>query len=543
MPKVIPWHTTIGAKLGASVVIVLLVLLALIVTNWTFYQSRQGLREWSKHMSKGRRAAYRILYLANQLFLVQGELRTQTADDLREEIKGMEDRLRDGRTGNASLGIPPVTDTNLLGQLEQRSEDLKNKIKPALLKVLSAPSRDVVESELASLDQILRDYSDDVNRSLETADDIVGEQVRHEGLLQFVLGLIAVAALGGVLVITWNISSRIRMLAESADRIAGGDLSHRTATRGRDEVAALAESFTSMTGQLSSTIDSERQRRVKIEALLANIRTAVTQLTSTSAEILASTTQQASGAQEQAAAVSQTVTTVDEVTQTAEQAAQRAKNLGEAVHRTQEIGKTGRRVVDESIVALTTVQGQIEATAENILGLAERAQAISEIIAAVNDIAEQTNLLALNAAIEASRAGEHGKGFTVVANEVKVLADQSKKATGEVRQILGEIQKATNTAVLSTEEVTKGVTSAAKVAGQAGETIKTLADALAEAAQVAAQIVGSAGQQATGMAQIHQAMKNVDLVAKQNLAAMKQNEQAAQNLNAVGSQLAALSAE
>src|SRR5436309_9556961 len=112
------------------------------------------------------------------------------------------------------------------------------------------------------------------------------------------------------------------------------------------------------------------------------------------------------------------------------------------------------------------VKEKVEATAENILTLAEQAQAIGNIIAAVNDIAEQTNLLALNAAIEASRAGEHGKGFTVVAGEVKALADQSKKATGQVRQILGEIQKATNTAVLSTEAVTKGVAAAMKGGSQ-----------------------------------------------------------------------------
>ena len=115
-----------------------------------------------------------------------------------------------------------------------------------------------------------------------------------------------------------------------------------------------------------------------------------------------------------------------------------------------------------------TVQEQVETTAENILALAEQAQAIGEIIATVNDIAEQTNLLALNAAIEASRAGEHGKGFAVVAGEVKALADQSKKATAQVRQILGEIQKATNKAVLSTEEVTKGVAAAIQVGRPGG---------------------------------------------------------------------------
>src|SRR3546814_17620841 len=91
-----------------------------------------------------------------------------------------------------------------------------------------------------------------------------------------------------------------------------------------------------------------------------------------------------------------------------------------------------------------TVREQTGSIAESILALAEQAQAIGEIIATVSDIAEQTNLLALNAAIEASRAGEHGKGFTVVANEIKALADQSKKATVPVRQHLGENTRAAN---------------------------------------------------------------------------------------------------
>ena len=191
-------------------------------------------------------------------------------------------------------------------------------------------------------------------------------------------------------------------------------------------------------------------------------------------------------------------------------------------------------MVEDSIAALAKVQEQVETTAQNILALAEQAQAIGDITTLVADVAEQTNLLALNAAIEASRAGEHGRGFAVVAGEVKALADQSKKATAQVRQILGEIQKGTNAAVLSTEEVTKGVASAGRVADQAGQTITALAETLAEASQAASQITASAGQQATGMGQIHQAMRNIDEAARQNLAALRQAEQAAQNLNALG---------
>ncbi len=275
-------------------------------------------------------------------------------------------------------------------------------------------------------------------------------------------------------------------------------------------------------------------------AVSGPLRESTSVLAASTSEILAAMTQQASGASESSAAVAQTVATVDEVSQTAEQAAQRARSVGDSAQRAAEIARTGRQAVEDSTVAITEVREQVESIAEHIVALAEQAQAIGEIIATVNDIAEQTNLLALNAAVEAARAGEQGRGFAVVAGEVKSLADQSKKATVQVRQILGEIQRATSAAVMTTEQGTKQVVTTQRQVTEAGRTIQTLADAVAEAAQAAAQIVASAGQQAVGMAQIRQAMTSIHEATQQNLASTRQSERSAQDLNILGRRLLTL---
>jgi len=195
------------------------------------------------------------------------------------------------------------------------------------------------------------------------------------------------------------------------------------------------------------------------------------------------------------------------------------------------VSENGRQSVEAIMEGMTEIREKVQAIAQDILALSEQTQQIGEITATVNDIADQSNLLALNATIEAAKAGEQGKGFAVVAAEVRNLADQSKQATAKVRSILGDIQKATNAAVLATEQGTKGVETGMTLAQQAGSVINQLSETIREAAQAAQQIAASAHQQNIGMEQISQAMKDINQATVQFVAGARQSQTAAENLN------------
>ena len=267
------------------------------------------------------------------------------------------------------------------------------------------------------------------------------------------------------------------------------------------------------------------------------VQEAIARLQSISSEILASTTQQARGMEEQNASVSETVTTMSELGQTIDEAAERASVVREVVKRTVEAGNSGREAVQKSVTAMDKVRQQVNSIAKNNLDLAERAQAIGEIISTVNDVTDQTNLLALNAAVEAARAGEYGKGFGVVAAEIKSLAEQSRQATQQVSQILGDIQKATNAAVLATEQGTRDADETTRVVQEAGEAITLLSHSLEESSRMAAQISASSGQQAVGIKQVCEAMGHLETVAREQVAATRQVEAAMADLQSLSHQL------
>ena len=372
---------------------------------------------------------------------------------------------------------------------------------------------------------IAETLGDDAEKRAQAAVERSRQRADESVQTFFLIG--AAALLLGVamaLLLTHIIANPLKQFAGMANRVAAGDLSvDMPASRRTDEVGLLAQSFRAM-------VEGLRQ-------LTLEIREGMNVLGTSSSEILATTTQVASGAAETATAVSETTATVEEVKQTVQLANQKARQVSDSAQQAAQVSQTGRQAVEAMITGMNRIREQTAATADSIVRLSEQSQVIGEIIATVNDLAEQSNLLAVNAAIEAAKAGEQGKGFVVVAQEIKSLAEQSKQATAQVRSILGDIQKATGAAVMATDLSGRAVDAGAQQSDAAGEAIRLLAESMAEAAQAALQIAASSQQQLVGMDQVALAMENIKQASTQNMAGTRQAEAAAQGLHELGVKL------
>ncbi|MET4805291.1 methyl-accepting chemotaxis protein [Limibacillus sp. MBR-115] len=472
------WLKSFRGKVTGIAILIILAALVMQVTNGhTLSTAREAPARMTKLVEGETLVAQMVADITNLVHVDFG-LENQTRHRLRRSMEQVEERFDTLLRGNQALGITPISDKETLASL-QNSENLwDDEIKPDIDVFLNLGSRESAKARADSLLSSLERLASNVRRNVNAQQEILNDAVDTAGLIQILgFALILVVLAGGY----WLIAGIIR-----------------------------------------------------------TVETTTTALASASSELLAVTQQQASTVKEQAASVSETVSTVEEIQQTSEQAAGRAKEVSDASERASEVGAEGQSAIDASIARMEEMQKQTNRIAENILDLSQRAQAIGEIIASVNEIAEQTNLLALNAGIEAARAGEHGGGFSVVAREIKDLAGQAKKATGEVRNILMEIQRATNSTVMVTEEGAKSADATIEAIRNAGDTIRSLKENIDETMIAAQQIAASSAQQATGITQIQQAMRDIDEATNQTTAATSQTERAAQDLNDLGQRLKAL---
>ncbi len=340
-------------------------------------------------------------------------------------------------------------------------------------------------------------------------------------LIVILIGAFTSIVLG--IVISRAITIPLAKSVKLAEAVALGDLTVKIDIDQKDEIGQLANALKNMVEKLKS--------------ITYEIKNGITVLGTSTAEILSTVTEISTGAAETATSVSETTTTVEEVRQTAILSSQKAQLLMLSSNKAADSVDKGRESINAVIAAMKKIDNQMNIISETVLKLSDQNRTIGEITSSVSDIADQSNLLAVNAAIEAAKAGEHGRGFTVVAQEIRSLADQSKKATAQVKEILNEINKSVNKAVGVTEQGTRTVEEGRNLVAESGEVIELLAENVEESSKASLQISSSNQQQMAGMEQIVPAMENIKIASQQNVLGIKQAQAAAHDLNTLGQNL------
>jgi methyl-accepting chemotaxis protein len=566
---------SIGKKIGSGFALALLVLTIVSAVSYDSTIKLIDSAEWVRHTHEVLNtlddvlSAFKDAETGQRGYIITGEARYlepyQGAHDaVDQKLKHLRDLTSDNPNQQQRLtALEPLASSKFV-ELQETIDLRKQKgFGPAEKVVVTDKGKNVMDSIRKLVGEMREEETGLLaRRSAEEKDRA------HRTEMTIILGGLSAftfLSLSGVF-LTRNIAVPLREVSAAAQKIASGDLSLTVISNGRrDEVGVLAASFVEMTaslgqmarmakqisdGDLTVEVKPKSDQDVlgkafavmveKLRRIIGEMQESIGILSSSAQQIVATTTQVAAAATETATAVAETTTTVEEVKQTAQLATQKAKFVSESAQRATQVSESGRKSAADSIDAMKQIREQMESIAESIVRLSEQSQTIGEIMLSVNDLAEQPNLLAVNASIEAAKAGEQGKGFAVVAHEVRNLAEQSKQATIQVRSILNDIQKATNAAVMVTEQGSKAVESGVKQSVQAGESVQKLGESISEAAQAATQIAASSQQQMAGMDQVVQAMESIKTASTQNVASTKQTEVAAKSIQELGRKLTEL---
>lgn len=314
------------------------------------------------------------------------------------------------------------------------------------------------------------------------------------------------------------LSRSTQKMRDAIQKFSEGDLTiHVDCEIKDDSIGQMFEYF-------NESVVKMREMIAEVSAAVHATASASNQISSSSEEMAAGTQEQSSQAAEIASSVEQMTKTILETTQNSSSAAEAAKNSGV-------VAKEGGRVVNETIEGMNRVASVVKKSAETVHALGKSSQQIGEIVQVIDDIADQTNLLALNAAIEAARAGEQGRGFAVVADEVRKLAERTTKATKEIALMIKQIQKDTEGAVSSMEEGTKEVEHGKLLADQAGQSLKEIISGAEVVVDMAMQVAAASEEQSSAAEQISKNIEALSNVTQESSAGIGQIARASEDLS------------
>ena len=439
---------------------------------------------------------------------IQALLQTLLANNLDAQEHALAQEMQ--RTLNLYLeqGVRPVLELMRAGDYLKANGVLLDRLQPTF-----AVASDKVQA-----------FSDNLHIHAVTA---YTAAERHFEALLFWLSLVLVVTLVLVIALAWatlrGISQAVDALLSGGKRLADGDLVHRVAYRGRDELGKIASSFNTMADHVQET--------------LKELSKAVEQLAAAAEQTAAVSRQTSDGIHRQHLETDQVATAMHEMSATVQDVASNAASAAHAAEKADSEAEHGQQVVSQSIQVIDSLAREVEHAAKVIGELEDASATISSVVDVIRGIADQTNLLALNAAIEAARAGEQGRGFAVVADEVRSLASRTQHSTEEIQSMIEKVQSGARRAVEVMEKSCEKAEAGREQVADAGRVLEQITAAVATINDMNAMIASAAEEQSSVAEEINRNITNVSEIAEDTSDASRQNVETSRELSALAKHL------
>ena len=407
-----------------------------------------------------------------------------------------------------------------MAQQEVVTDLVKSGRRQAAEDAVSSKLNGYADDMVAKLAELTRLNQQGASAAAGKTSDVYGDSVKMV-LALAIASVIATIVLA--LMLTRSIVGPISQALQVARTIASGDLSQRVQVEGSDEPAELLKALAAMRDSLSDTIEG--------------ISNASSQLASASEELNAVPEDSARGLRQQNNELEQAATAVNEMTAAVEEVARNAASTSDASRETDEHSRNGQDQVRQTVSSINALTNDLTETAENVESLAAEVNSITQMLDVIRAVAEQTNLLALNAAIEAARAGEQGRGFAVVADEVRALAHRTQQSTTEIEQMIGSVQKGAGNAVQAMQGSTSMAATTLRLAQAAGEALEGVTRAVSSINERNLVIASASEEQVQVAREVDRNLVNIRDLSTQSAAGAEQTNSASQELSRLAVQL------
>ncbi|MBI5233621.1 MAG: type IV pili methyl-accepting chemotaxis transducer N-terminal domain-containing protein [Deltaproteobacteria bacterium] len=479
--------------------------------------------------ARQRMLTYKLDYLVQRYFLESGDVGEAVRNELKETIKLYENSISDLKNGSSALGLKPVKDPAVLGRLEKVRllwNERKQTIEEATNSIggYRSAQASFEKTETPALSNVVQALKKSVAERIEK---------RKRDALGFMIASLAVIT--AVILVAFLLTNKltirpIEKATAAVERFAQGDLTKKVDVK----VSLMGKEIKNEVGRL---VESVNALATNMSSVIENIVESSTTLASASEQLSSSATQIASGGEEQAGRATHVSTASHEMSATIIDVAKNASNAAESAETASRTASMGGQVVSKTIESMNGIATTAKETSDVIAALGERSTEIGKIVSVIDDIADQTNLLALNAAIEAARAGEQGRGFAVVADEVRKLAERTSKATKEIGIMIKSIQEETEKAIATMDKEVKVVEQGVTLAKEAGSALGDIVGQVEAVTSMIRQIAVASEEQATTSDQISKDIEAVASITKQSTSGAQEIAHASHEMASMAAKL------